>query len=230
MSRDKTRDRLPAHLAARLIPGAGSKTPASPPADDAADTPKDARRAQRQSDAGRRARLAGATAEAYLDGVCDELVRQRRLWWVRIEDPMRPLHTAPGGKYICVPTPRPHATDRVGAVKVDGFPHLIAWEIKSVDLDAGSWSLSELRPAQVASLDKAARFGASACVVLIGLEAGCFVRAMWVLPWADGALPLVRDGAPLKLDDPALDAYKIPLHAAHTWIDHAGLAHNQPKK
>lgn len=219
-----TRRTDPAILA-RLSPGAGRRE--APPLTDEASHPAQEARRARCAATGRLSQQMGETAERYVDQVCEGLLHAGRLWWVRIEDPMRPLKRMGEGKYLCAPQPRPHATDRVGAILVDGVPHLAAWEIKSVDVDHGSWSLSELRPAQVASLTLADRFHATACVLLVALQAATVVRALYVLPWHDGQLPLVRAGAPLKLDDPALEAYRIPLAAAATWIDHAELAHNR---
>lgn len=221
-----TRRTDPAILA-RLSPGAGRRE-VQPPTEETPDPDAAARTAQRAA-TGRLSQQMGEAAERYVDQVCEHLMHAGRLWWVRIEDPMRPLKRMDGGKYLCAPQPRPHATDRVGAVLVDGVPHLAAWEIKSVDVESGTWSLSELRPAQVASLTLADSFNATACVLLVALEAATVVRALYVLPWHNGQLPLVRPGAPLKLSDPALEAYRIPLAAAEVWIDHAELAHNRAR-
>jgi len=223
-----SRDKLAQLLGARLVPGAGARGPlVSALAEGGAqDAPRRAVRAA----AGRQAQASGKVAEAWVAGLCDELQRSGRLWWVQIPDPFQVVRTQADGKKLVVPTARAHATDCVGGLATPGGALLLAWEVKSCPHDAPSWSYSELRPSQVESLESAAQLGATACVLLVGLELGLVARALYVLPWTPGqGLPFADERASFHLVDPRAQAFRLTPARAAGWVDHPQLAHQLRK-
>lgn len=208
-------------LASRLVLGAGRPPAADVTPDQSPDLPG---KASKRAAAGHKAREAGAVAEAYIDGLCEALCASGRLWWLVVPDPMRVVRVLASGERVCVPTERAHATDRIGAVKVGMQAHMLAVEIKSTPHDASSWSYSELRPSQVASLEASARMGAAACVLLVALEANAIVRAVYVLPWEAGVgLPGADKRRSLALASDMAQRYRLTPAQALDWIDHEAL-------
>lgn len=228
-----SRQKLAEQLAGRLTPGAGRAPAPQPgaglpgaPAPDAAASAAAADQVRaRRSAAGREALRAGKVAEQWVSTLCAELARQGALWWVQVPDPYDVVKRLPDGSLAVKPRARQHAADFVGAVPGPAGARLLTWEVKSVDWEAPSWSFSELRETQIESLDSAARIGASACVLLVALQAGTIARGVWVLPWRRGlGLPGAEQRRSLELQGELARAHWLPASQALTWLEHPSLA------
>lgn len=175
------------------------------------------RRAAREVErrAGRPAR--GKEAEAEFVEECKILQAQRRLFWLRLPDPLVPAPKARKvrGMIACIPHERERGTDFVGAALPAG--RMTGIEVKSfytAKKDGAAWSHAELRNAQINALEGMASDGLPAYVWLVHYTPRGATR--YLLPWRAGVgLP----GAEVK--STALDKSAEPYRqrAGETWLD-----------